>query len=209
MHSGFSAPSPGVADLSGRAGALLVHPQQWTAFASGQRRVTRYRWVSYPFPSADGFCFVSGSGPGTGRFCPRLPLAADHLFPPGGPGVCVGFFRYSAPSSSLGRPRSSVPQVLSLPLIFLSVTQWKPTEKFCTVRSYLAFNDSLQLWWFSYQPLWLPSPKEKQFVSFLSLEELVTLRNSFQLVGHCICKIERPQVSDELKKLILQVNQTF
>lgn len=96
----------------------------------------------------------------------------------------------------------SVPQVLSLPLIFLSVTQWKPTEKFCTVRSYLAFNDSLQLWWFSYQPLWLPSPKEKQFMSFLSLEELVTLWNSFQLVGHCICKIERPQVSDELKKLI-------
>lgn len=40
-------------------------------------------------------------------------------------------------------------------------------------------------------------------VSFLSLEELVTLWNLFLLFGRCKCKTQSPQVSDELKKLIM------
>lgn len=143
-----------------------------------------------PFPSANDFCLVPTRVQGSDRFCSWLPLAADHHPPLLGAQSVAVFSRDPCP---VLRPW----HVSSAAAALLSKTQWeleragdragtaalaRGARGFRTVRA----SRPLRI---HYSVVFSPAfmdvlPKGGAVrVSFLSLGELVTLRNSLHLVG--------------------------
>lgn len=130
----------------------------WTVFASGQRRVTRVQVGLPPLPLRKWLLVCIWRVQGTVLFTSSIGSRS--------PPFHSWRLEWAWASSGAAAPSSHIcameggSQILSLPSLFRSETQWKPMDKswrvgrdclvrgsqeFCAVSSHLAFNDSLQL----------------------------------------------------------------